>query len=43
MSLVANMQAIAGSLVQVEFDVDDDGYVTAANPILPPVKIILHL
>ena len=40
MSLAANLQAVAGSLVQVEFDVDDDGYVTAANPILPPVKEI---
>ncbi len=40
MSIVANMQAIAGSLVQVEYDIDDDGYVTAANPILPPVKEI---
>ena len=40
MSFAANMQAIAGSLVQVEFDVDDDGYVTAADPILPPIKEI---
>ncbi len=40
MSFVANVQAIAGSLVQVEFDVDDDGYVTAADPILPPLKEI---
>ena len=40
MSLAANLHAIAGSLVQVEFDVDDDGYVTAADPILPPIKEI---
>jgi len=39
-SLAANLHAIAGSLVQVEFDVDDDGYVTAADPILPPIKEI---
>jgi F-type H+-transporting ATPase subunit b len=40
MSLSANLQAIAGSLVQVEFDIDEDGFVTAANPILPPIKEI---
>jgi F-type H+-transporting ATPase subunit b len=38
-SLVANVHAIAGSLVQVEWDVDDSG-VTAADPILPPIKEI---
>ncbi len=40
MSLIANMQAVAGSLVQVEWDIDDDGFVTAADPILPPIKEI---
>ena len=40
MSFVANVQAVAGSLIQVEFDVDDDGFVTAADPILPPIKEI---
>jgi F-type H+-transporting ATPase subunit b len=40
MSLSANLQAVASSLVQVEFDIDEDGYVTAANPILPPIKEI---
>ena len=40
MSFAANMQAVAGSLVQVEWDIDDDGYVTAADPILPPIKEI---
>jgi F-type H+-transporting ATPase subunit b len=39
-SIAANLQAIAGTLVQVEFDIDEDGYVTAADPILPPVKEI---
>jgi F-type H+-transporting ATPase subunit b len=39
-SFAANLQAVAGSLVQVEFDIDDDGYVTAADPILPPIKEI---
>ena len=40
MSLAANVQAIAGSLIQVEWDIDDDGFVTAADPILPPIKEI---
>lgn len=40
MSLAANLHAVAGSLVQVEWDIDDDGYVTAADPILPPIKEI---
>ncbi len=40
MSLIANAQVMAGSLIQVEFDVDDDGFVTAADPILPPIKEI---
>ncbi len=40
MSIAANLQAVAGSLVQVEFDIDDDGFVTAADPILPPIKEI---
>jgi F-type H+-transporting ATPase subunit b len=40
MSISANLQAVASSLVQVEFDIDEDGYVTAANPILPPIKEI---
>jgi F-type H+-transporting ATPase subunit b len=40
-SIAANLQAIAGSLVQVEFDIDEDGYVTAADPILPPIKEII--
>jgi F-type H+-transporting ATPase subunit b len=39
-SIAANLQAIAGTLVQVEFDIDEDGYVTAADPILPPIKEI---
>jgi F-type H+-transporting ATPase subunit b len=39
-SLAANLQAVAGSLVQVEWDIDDDGFVTAADPILPPIKEI---
>jgi len=39
-SLAANVQAIAGSLIQVEWDIDDDGFVTAADPILPPIKEI---
>jgi F-type H+-transporting ATPase subunit b len=39
-SLTANLQALAGSFVQVEFDIDEDGFVTAANPILPPIKEI---
>jgi F-type H+-transporting ATPase subunit b len=39
-SIAANLQAIAGSLVQVEWDVDDNGFVTAADPILPPIKEI---
>jgi F-type H+-transporting ATPase subunit b len=39
-SLVANAQALAASLIQVEFDIDEDGYVTAADPILPPIKEI---
>lgn len=40
MSLAANLQAVASSLVQVEFDIDEDGFVTAADPILPPIKEI---
>lgn len=40
MSLAANLHAVAGALVQVEFDIDEDGFVTAANPILPPIKEI---
>ncbi len=40
MSLAANLQAVAGSLVQVEWEIDDDGFVTSANPILPPIKEI---
>lgn len=40
MSLAANLQAVAGSLVQVEWDIDDDGFVTSADPILPPIKEI---
>jgi F-type H+-transporting ATPase subunit b len=39
-SLAANLQAVASSLVQVEFDIDEDGFVTAADPILPPIKEI---
>jgi F-type H+-transporting ATPase subunit b len=39
-SFAANLHAVAGSLVQVEWDIDDDGYVTAADPILPPIKEI---
>ncbi len=40
MSLAANLHAVAGSLVQVEWDIDDDGFVTASDPILPPIKEI---
>ena len=40
MSFAANLQAVAGALVQVEWDIDEDGFVTAADPILPPIKEI---
>jgi len=39
-SLAADLQAVAGSLIQVEWDIDDDGFVTANDPILPPIKEI---
>jgi F-type H+-transporting ATPase subunit b len=43
MSLTANLYALASALPRSEFDVDDDGYVTSANPLLPPVwEIILQ-
>ena len=32
------LNALAGAFVQAEFDVDDDGYVTSKDPILPPLK-----
>lgn len=40
MSVIASAQSFAAGFVQAEFDIDEDGYVTAANPILPPVKEI---
>jgi F-type H+-transporting ATPase subunit b len=36
MSVRAELYALASKLPQVEFDVDDDGYVTSKNPMLPP-------
>jgi F-type H+-transporting ATPase subunit b len=39
-SVIASAQSFAAGFVQAEFDIDEDGYVTAANPILPPVKEI---
>lgn len=32
------LNLLASKFVQVDFEVDDDGYVTSADPILPPIK-----
>lgn len=43
MSAVSVLSSITarGGVVRVEFDVDDDGYVTSSNPILPPIAELL--
>ena len=41
MSVVANLHALATVFVQSEYDIDDDGYVTSKDPILPePAELI---
>lgn len=41
--MIAALTAAVGHLPQVEFEIDDDGFVTSANPILPPIgEIILQ-
>ncbi len=40
MSVIAAAQSLATGFVQAEFDIDEDGYVTAAHPIFPPTKEI---
>jgi F-type H+-transporting ATPase subunit b len=41
MSVLANVQALATVFVQAEYDIDDDGYVTSKDPILPePAELI---
>jgi F-type H+-transporting ATPase subunit b len=42
MSIVANVHALATAFVQAEFDVDDDGYVTSHDPILPERAEIIY-
>lgn len=38
-----NVRLASAALPRVDFDIDDDGFVTAANPILPPIgEIILQ-
>ncbi|MEX2253017.1 MAG: hypothetical protein WD649_02595 [Thermoleophilaceae bacterium] len=39
--MIAASAWLATRLPQVEFDIDDDGYVTSENPILPPVGEII--
>jgi F0F1-type ATP synthase membrane subunit b/b' len=43
MSAVSLLSTVAarGAALRVEFDVDDDGYVTSKNPILPPTVELL--
>lgn len=40
--MIAALTALViGPLPQVDFDIDDDGYVTSANPIFPPLGEII--
>jgi F-type H+-transporting ATPase subunit b len=36
MNLAAELYGLASKLPQAEYDIDDDGYVTSKNPIVPP-------
>jgi F-type H+-transporting ATPase subunit b len=42
MSIVANANALVAAFVQAEFDIDDDGYVTSHDPILPERAEIIY-
>ncbi|MEM9042592.1 MAG: hypothetical protein AAGD33_22120 [Actinomycetota bacterium] len=39
--MLSTAQLLAAEVLQVEFDIDDDGFVTSANPILPPIKEVI--
>jgi F-type H+-transporting ATPase subunit b len=44
MIATAAARVVTSGFVQVEFDIDDDGFVTSKNPIMPPIgEVILQI